>query len=131
MKYYNKINAIEVISNVTGINESIVKKVYEEILAIFAESQKEYIQKRYMFLLDVKEALYEKDDGEGYELGLRKLRAKMQQINLPYLYFCNAGVIVQEDIFKRGKLKSSEVYTFVDPAYAGCEGVMAVPASTF
>jgi len=91
----------------------------------------EYIQKRYMFLLDVKEELYEKDDGEGYELGLRKLRAKMQQINLPYLYFCNAGVIVREDIIKRGKLKSSEVYAFVDPAYADCEGVMAVPASTF
>ncbi len=91
----------------------------------------EYIQKRYIFVLDVKEELYEEDDGEGYELGLRKLRAKMQQINLPYLYFCNAGVIVREDTFKMGKLKSSEVYAFVDSVNSGCEGVSTVAASTY
>lgn len=91
----------------------------------------EYIQKRYMFLLDVKYELYGNDDGEGYELGLRKLRTKMQQVNLPYLYFCNAGLVVQEDLFQQGLLKSSAVFAFVDEPYAEGECVAVVPASAF
>jgi DNA-binding transcriptional MerR regulator len=91
----------------------------------------EYIPRRYMFLLDVEEELYQEDDGEGYDLALRKLRTKMQRMNLPYSYFCNVGDIARKEVFEQGRLSSTEVYSFVDSVYAGYGGVAAVPASTF
>ena len=91
----------------------------------------EHMQRRYLYSLDVEEELYLDDNGEGYELGQRRLRAKMQQSNLPYSFFSNAGIIVREENFRQGRLNSTEVFAFVDPVYAGYAGIETVPAATF
>ncbi len=92
----------------------------------------EYIQKRFMFTFDAGDELYNVENGEEvYELGLRKMRTKMMQINLPYSYFCNTGIIVPENIFKQNRLGSTEVFAFVDSVYADYEGIKTIPAATF
>jgi DNA-binding transcriptional MerR regulator/effector-binding domain-containing protein len=55
---------------------------------------------------------------EGYEEILRRLKAVVALRGLPMIYFCNVGSIVRRADLEAGRLRSTEIFLFVDEDFA-------------
>lgn len=95
----------------------------------------EYHKDRYYFSLDVGEEIYGSDsvsaEAERYNRAMRLLRAEMERRGLPSQFTCNSGAIDRAFGRQRDYLSTHELFSFVDPAYAGYEGITKYPAGVF
>ncbi|ADK82796.1 MerR family transcriptional regulator [Sediminispirochaeta smaragdinae] len=55
---------------------------------------------------------------EGYETLLRRLKARVALRGLPMAYFCNVGSIVRKSDLEIGRMRSADIFLFVDNEFA-------------
>lgn len=95
----------------------------------------EFHKDRYYYLIDTGEEIYGQepisDEIIRYNRGMRLLREKMEERGLPSQFTCNSGVIDRQFGRERTTLSSTEIFSFVDPSYAGQNDIHKYPAGVF
>jgi len=77
----------------------------------------ERLPERRIFRYDGGTDIYERGL-EGYEEILRRLKAVVALRGLPMIYFCNVGSIVRRADLEASRLRSTEIFLFVDEDFA-------------
>ena len=90
----------------------------------------EHIPTRYMLSMGIEKDIYDNEE-EYYNECMRRLSVYAAQRGIPFLEFCNVGARVTLKDFLEERLSSFEVFTFVDPFYAGSPEVVEVPTRTY
>ncbi len=73
----------------------------------------EYIPDRLIYSMKVDTNFYDYNI-DMYELILKRLKNKLIEFNIPQVYYCNAGTIMDGELFMKLSFYSNEVFIFVD-----------------
>lgn len=73
----------------------------------------EQVKKRKMFLMDT-QIPYSQGGTEIYENELRKLKLKMKELQLPYLYSLNSGSMIRQADFQEQHFVTNQIFVFVE-----------------
>jgi DNA-binding transcriptional MerR regulator/effector-binding domain-containing protein len=80
----------------------------------------EYLSGRRIYSIHTDVNFY--DHGmDTYELILKQLKEDLLSNHLPEIYYCNAGTILRQDLFKRQQFSSDEMFVFVDDHFPRME----------
>ena len=92
--------------------------------------QMEYIGQRQMYVVDTRVNFYDYDF-EHYENSLRRLQDSLVKDDLPQIYFCNAGTILNRENFLACKFYSTRLFVFVDREFVPESLTTTVPAGNY
>ena len=90
----------------------------------------EHIPTRYMLSMDIEDNIYDNEE-DYYNRCMRQLGAHAAKMGIPFLEFCNVGSIISLEEFRKNRLYSFKIFTFVDPYYAEFPEVIEVPDRTY
>lgn len=90
----------------------------------------EYISHRKVYVMHTDTNFYEHDISV-YEEILEDLKENLINQGLPQVYYCNAGTIMRREDFLNLKMKSHEIFLFVDDDFPDHESVRRIDSAMY